>query len=163
MYLCLWSGQSVIKARREAYWQILNNFPFLNIMITTQNLCQSPEAANIILAKYLHYVFHMLKFMSLMILWKFLILSIKYFQFLLKNGDFWVIFPASGHWISWDPSDALFWHDFLLTSWSVCCQSFLVLQCGIFHKLIFSFPTLLTEVKQQGGFFFFFHITQQIC
>lgn len=140
------------QSQDEAYWQILNNFPFLNIVITTQNLCQSPWSSKLNLCKIpslcisyfeIHVSDDIVKVLNLIN--KIFPISAEK-QWLLGN------FPARGDWISWDPGDALFWHDFLLTSWSVCSQSFLVLQCGIFHKLIFSFPTLLTEVKKAGFF-----------
>lgn len=83
---------------------------------------------------------------TLMTLWKFSILSVKYLQFMMKNG--WLVesFPAYNDWISCDHRDALFlmW----ISSWLPDLLS--VISCSEmwhFPQLIFAFSILLTAIK----------------
>lgn len=103
----------------EAYWQILTNFPFLDFMIITHTICPSHWSSKLNLCKILSLCaviftfwnyFRLIAFKEdgpLMTFWKFLILSIKYFQFIPKTGWLLGSFPASDDWISCDHRDAL--------------------------------------------------------
>ena len=111
--------------------RFLPTFLFLDFMITTQNICHSPWSNKlnprkipslcIVIFTFWNYL-NLIAFKGtrpLMTLWKFLILSIKYFQFMLKNDNFWVVFLPVVIGLAEIAEMPFPDMDFLFTSWSV--------------------------------------------